>query len=179
MTDIKQGYLRVTEILSPFSGLSQIPEYILENAKERGTAVHQMILAIETGIGLSDIQDSIRGYISSYQTWSKGKVFAKPPSRFYDDSMMITGEVDAMYYHDDGVVIVDYKTPIKESKTWHMQATAYSYLAKQCGYNVKGVEFVKLDKSGNEPKVFHYQEDMGMFCKILDTYRYFFGSKGQ
>lgn len=179
MTEIKEGYLRVTEILSPFSGLSQIPEHILENAKERGTAVHKAILAIENGIGNDNLMDSIAGYMSSYHQWVDGKVLLNVPNRFYDDSLMITGEIDAIYETEIGHVIVDYKTPANESKSWAMQATAYSYLARKAGYNVIRVEFVKLDKNGKKPKVFCYKEDMDMFCKILDTYRYFFGNKGQ
>lgn len=179
MTEIKEGYLRVTAMLSPFSGLQNVPEYVLENAKERGIAVHQTILAIESGIGGDEPNEAIRGYISSYQQWANGKAFLECPNRFYDDSLMLTGEIDAIYKDGDDFIIVDYKTPVRESKTWAMQATAYSYLAKQSGYNVKRVEFVKLDKTGKEPKVFCYEEDMEMFHKILDTYRYFFGNKGQ
>lgn len=174
---IKEGYLRVTEILSPFSGLSNVPEHILENAKERGTAVHQAISAIENGIGQDGHNDSIAGYLSSYNQWACGKVFMQVPDRFYDDSLMITGEIDAMYETEDGIIIVDYKTPMKESKTWPLQATAYSYLARQNGYYVLGVQFVKLDASGKEPIIYEYKENMDLFLSILETYRYFYGKK--
>lgn len=177
--EIKPGYLRVTAMLSPFSGLSLVPEHILENAKSRGTLVHQMILAHELGLGEISPNIDINGYMQSYHQWATGKNFLPIVNRFYDDDLMITGEIDAMYEYEDGVVIIDYKTPSKESKSWPIQATGYSYLAKKAGYNVKAVEFVKLNKEGNYPTVYCYTENMDLFTKILDTYRYFFGNKNK
>lgn len=45
-------YIRVTEALSPFSGLHSIPKHIVENAAKRGTKVHKICESIITGLGV-------------------------------------------------------------------------------------------------------------------------------
>ena len=40
---IKEKYYRVTEVLSPFTGIEFVPKDILQKAGDRGTAVHKMI----------------------------------------------------------------------------------------------------------------------------------------
>jgi len=52
-------------------------------------------------------------------------------------------------------------------------------MCKKNGYNISRIEFVKLDKTGKAPKVFNYLEDMDMFRKILECYRYFFKEENQ
>lgn len=52
--EIIQGnsaYTRITEILSPFSGLDKIPKEIVANAARRGTKVHDICEGIVKGIG--------------------------------------------------------------------------------------------------------------------------------
>lgn len=176
---IKPGYLRVTDILSPFSGLSKIDPLILQNAADRGTLVHEIIEGIEQGFPKEEIQDHVFGYIESYEKWAVGKDFLLAPKRFYENELMITGLVDSIYRDGDGLVLVDYKTPARESKTWAMQASAYSCMCKRNGYDISRIEFVKLDKTGKAPKVFNYLEDMDMFRKILECYRYFFKEESQ
>ncbi len=171
---IKPGYLRVTDILSPFSGLSKINPIILQNAADRGTLVHEIIEGIEEGFGKENVPDPVLGYIESYELWVDGKKFIKQPKRFYDNEMMITGLVDSIYKDGDELVLVDYKTPARESKTWVIQGSAYACLCKRHGYNISRIEFVKLDKTGKAPKVYQYLDDYDMFRKVLDCYRYFF-----
>lgn len=45
------GFVRVTEILSPFSGLDKVPKDILANAANRGTRVHDVCEGIVKGVG--------------------------------------------------------------------------------------------------------------------------------
>ena len=177
--EIKKGYLRVTTMLSPFSGMHTIPQHILDNACERGTYVHKKIEAYELGFSSEESNPDWEGYFQSYLKWATGKKFLPVPDRFYDDELMLTGEIDAMYQDGDSIVIADFKTPAKESKTWAIQATAYSYLAKKNGLNVTAVEFVKLEKDGTFPMVYTYRENMDLFSKILETYRYFFKQKDE
>lgn len=173
-SEIKSGYFRVTEVLSIFSGLNKINPDVLRNAADRGTLVHKIIESIEEGFGKEDVPDIAIGYIYSYEKWATGKDFLLAPKRFYDDELMITGLVDSIYKDGEHLVLVDYKTPVRESKTWAMQASAYSFMCKKNGYNISRIEFVKLDKTGKEPKIYTYVEDMQMFHKILECYRYFF-----
>jgi hypothetical protein len=176
---IKPGYLRVTEVLSPFSGLSKIDPMVLQNAADRGALVHQIIEGIEQGFGKENVPEHVEGYIQSYETWADGKDFLPAQKRLCDSNLMITGLVDAIYREGNDLVLVDYKTPARESKTWELQGSAYSHLCKIIGYNIARIEFVKLDKRGKYPEIFRYQENMAMFRKALDCYRYFFEDKSK
>ena len=39
----REDYLRVTEVISPFSGIEFVPQHYLQPAAERGTIVHNWI----------------------------------------------------------------------------------------------------------------------------------------
>lgn len=49
--DNLKDYTRVTEVLYPFSGLSNIKPDILANAARRGTRVHDICEGIMKGLG--------------------------------------------------------------------------------------------------------------------------------
>lgn len=173
--EIKEGYLRVTEVLYPFSGLSSIPKYILEAAKERGNIVDRITQAIMDDIGIPDYDEKFEGYIHSFDKWKAGKVFLPRPERFYCDKYLITGEIDRIYEGKDGkLVLVDIKTPANEGLTWNSQASAYSYLCKNYGYKIDRIEFVQLRVNGDEPKICHYQEDLQSFLDDVRIYRKYF-----
>lgn len=166
-------YIRVTDILYPFSGLTHIPSEILKNAAERGTKVHEIADSLIKDLGSFGTDETVRGYIESLELWLPGKKFIDKPDRFYDDQYALTGECDAIY-DDNGLVLVDFKTPAKESRSWMLQGSAYSYLAKKAGYDIKRIEFVKLDKTGKMPKSYFYQENFDLFLGCLKTYSYFY-----
>lgn len=174
-------YDRVTTVLSPFSGMNAIPKHILDAACARGTAVHKIIEAKICDVGipnieaeLGDIGATLGGFIKSYDLWAEDKNSLRTASRFYDDKLQITGECDALYKSADGIVLVDFKTSAKEGKTWNLQGSAYSYLAKLEDFSIKRIEFVKLDKNGGKPHVYEYEENMDLFIKCLELYRLFF-----
>ena len=172
-------YLRVTEVLSPFSGLDQIDPGILENAAKRGTDIHLALDAFIEGLPMKISDPSYQGYLESASNFMKDKKFIIKPRRFFDDELMITGECDAIYKEEDGLVLVDFKTSSKESKTWMLQGSAYAHLARKSGYNIKRIEFVHLLKDGNPCKIYQYEEDFELYLKCLCVYRYFFEKKSK
>lgn len=176
--EILPGYTRVTEVLYPFSGLTKVDPEVLRNASERGTKVHAVCEAMIEGLGTC-YEDSISGYVKSFEQWCEGKKFIPKPPRFYCDQYKITGECDAIYEEESGLVLVDFKTPVNESKTWKLQASAYSYLAKLYALPLHRLEFVKLNKAGNAPKIFLYEEDFQFFLNCLQIYRTFFENARQ
>lgn len=173
MVDRKE-YLRVTEILSPFSGMQKIPSYILKNASERGTKVHELCTAMMDELGLDTFEPVYKGYIDSFDDWRKGKKFLERPSRFYCDEYKITGEIDGLYKQKKTLVLFDIKTSQKESKTWSLQGSAYSYLCKKNGYNIDKIEFIQLSKHGDTAKIYVYEENFDLFLKCVDVYNEFF-----
>jgi hypothetical protein len=175
MKDMKQ-YTRVTDVLYPFSGLKNVPPEILKNAAERGTKVHEICDALIEQIGMFNIDNKVAGYIESFNHYFVEKNFLEKPDRFFCDEHMITGECDAIYQDQKGLVLVDIKTSLREGKTWRLQGSAYAHLAERYGYKISRIEFVKLCKEGKEPKIFTYDRDFQMFLKCLDVYREFFNN---
>jgi hypothetical protein len=173
MKDINQ-YMRVSEVLHHFAGLHFIPSEILQRASQRGVLVHENCDAMIMGLGTTFASPEVVGYIISFGKWAEEKRFIEKPSRFFCDELMLTGECDGIYIENDGLVMIDIKTPRKESKTWRLQLSAYAYLARKAGYDIKRIEAVKLDKEGKAPKIYSYEEDFDMFKKCLDVYKYFF-----
>lgn len=188
-------YTRVTEVLSPFSGLNVISKEILENASARGTVVHKLCDYIALGVGVfeDDINSLIKRYsrnaehfdkekilvknmVDCFERWAQGKKFQTKPERFFCDDLMLTGELDLIYINENQqLTLLDIKTPASESKTWLLQASAYSYLAKLCGYNLQNLEFLQLSRKENkEATTYTYVENFSLFKSHLDAYRYSF-----
>jgi hypothetical protein len=196
---IKPGYLRVSQVLSAFSGLDKIDPVVLKNAADRGSVVHAAIDSIIAHHGILDLEDQVREYtkcesliewhdkfvkelalvqnmIESFKIYAKDKKFFAKVDRFYDDELMITGECDTFYQVDKQIFLVDFKTPISESKTWMLQGSAYHYLALRNRINFPDngkIEFVKLCRKGNAPKSYFYEPRFDLFKATLETYRYF------
>lgn len=195
-------YTRVTEVLYPFTGLSKIDPEVLENAASRGTIVHKLCdcLAFRIGIFPGDIDELVKTYtiksdrssdeneihfqkekklvenfIKSFEKWYIDKDFIDKPARFYEDKLMITGECDLIYKDEKGhLILVDLKTPSSESKSWLLQGSAYSYMAKKIGYDIQAIEFLQISRIGSKPKIFKYEENFDLFRSHLNAYRYSF-----
>ena len=172
------NYTRVTEALFFCSGLKSIPSEVLKRAALRGEKAHEVVDALINGIGFLNLDTDIAGYIASFEQWGEKDFIAKP-ERFYCDKLKLTGEVDGIYKENGKFVLVDFKTPEKESKTWQLQLSAYAYLARESGYQIDRVEVIKLDKKGKEPKVFVYEERFDLYLKCLDVYRHFHENKDE
>ena len=173
-------HLRVTEILSPFSGMQYVDKQVLENACVRGTRVHKACEGIAKGVDGWELPEEYQGYVDSFKKWlGRGKEFVEVEKRLYCPELGITGQVDFIVKEPDGCLIVDLKTSQRESKTWCLQGTAYSYLARQAGYDVKGIMFLKVERDGSEPKQYHYEENMELFMEVYNVYKYFYGRKGK
>lgn len=167
-------YLKVSQVLSPFSGLHKIDPNVVKNAAERGTRAHNACAAIIKKLGHFPGDDSIDGYVESFSKWYKKELKFQFPDRFYCNELMITGECDGIYTDENGsVVLYDLKTPQSVSRSWKLQLSAYAYLARKAGYDVKRIEIIKLNKTGKEAKVIVYEEDFETFCHCLHAYRYF------
>ncbi len=171
-------YLRVTEILGPFSGLDKIDKNVLQHAADRGSKVHKVCEGIISGLGEWETDQEITGYVESFKKWwATGQKVIAMEKRFCCSELMITGQIDLILEYPEGIIILDIKTPMKPSKTWPLQGSAYAYLARKEGFNIKGIQFLQLDKYGFYPKIHAYEEDFDLFKKCLDVFNYFFKRK--
>lgn len=173
-------YQRVTEILYPFSGMKYVKKTVLENAAARGTKVHKICEAIAGGLEGWEAPAEYQPYVDSFNSWFKRKhKIISIEERFFCNELRITGQVDFIVEEPKGLYIVDLKTSQQESKSWLLQGSAYSYLAKKKGYDVKGIMFLQLKRDGTPSREYFYDENMDLFRKCLDVYRYFYGKKGK
>ncbi len=171
----RESYLRVTNVLYPFSGLQNIDPDVVAYAADRGTKVHKICEGIVAGLGEIGVDNDTWGYVESFKNWwSAGIDIVKMEERFWDDELFITGQIDFIIRNPDGLAIVDIKTSSKPSKTWEAQGSAYAYLAKKAGYDINQIFFLHLNKHGKEPKLFEYPVDDSFFLAILRTYKHFF-----
>ena len=179
---IPPGYLRVTEVLAPFSGLHKVPAHFVENAALRGTRVHEICEAIVAGLGKWDITDEVAGYVESFERWWQPsiKVLALE-DRFYDHNEKITGKVDLIIDLHGRPTIIDIKTASRFSKTWPVQGAAYAGLASAAtGLAIEDVIFLHLDKHGAIPTLHEMNaadivKHAEIFYSCLDAARYFAG----
>lgn len=171
----RENYLRVTNILYPFSGLQSINPDIVAYAAQRGTKVHKICEGIVEGIGEIGVDDETWGYVESFKKWwATGIDVVKMEERFWNDELHITGQVDFITRSPAGLAIVDIKTSARPSKTWPAQGAGYAYLAKNEGYDIKRISFLHLNKHGKEPKIYDYPVDDSFFLSIYRTYKHFF-----
>ena len=172
---MKEGYTRITKVLSPFTGYKNIPIHILEAKASIGTRTHETIRSyLQTG-GLWDVDQEIKGYIDSMlKFWEKGYPIREIETRMYCEENMLTGEPDLIIDGPKGLTLIDWKTSVKENSTWNLQGSGYSYLCNQNGYEIKDIWFVKLDRLGKEPEIFKYKKDIPLFMKCFDIYKMFY-----
>lgn len=160
----RENYLRVTNVLYPFTDLHKIDAGVLARAADRGTRVHKICEAIMTGLGDFGTEEDVKGYVESFKKWwGEGKDVVEIEKRFWCDTHAITGQVDFIMNTDEGLAIVDIKTSSKPSKTWPIQGSAYYYLARLGGFDIQKIFFLHLKKDGKEPNLISYTPDESFF----------------
>ncbi len=171
----RENYVRVTTVLYPFSGLDKLDSEVVAKAAERGTKVHKICEAIMSGFGEIDVDDQTRPYVESFkQWWEKGHDIVHMEKRFWCDELKISGQVDLIIKIAEGLAIVDLKTSSSPSKTWPAQGSAYAYLAKKSGLDIKKIYFLHLLKTGKEAKIYEYPANDGFFFEIYRVWQHFF-----
>ena len=163
--EIREGYTRVTEILHPYSGFDDAPQYVKDKAAHKadiGTEVHNAIHMHYSCIPFEQLSDEAQSYFNSFLLWDKTHnptpVYLE--RRYYDGQLMITGQVDAIlrFVGKKDFVMVDWKTTSSYNKkiatSWELQGTFYRYLLEYNSIDHVGDNFLflQLDAHGEYPK---------------------------
>lgn len=165
-----KNYTRVSDVLYPFSGLQDLDPEVVNNAAERGTAVHKICESIIAGLGEFGVEDHLAGYVESFKKWWTPCEYIME-RRFWDSDQLITGQCDLII---DGTLI-DLKTSYRPGKTWPVQGNAYAYMARHYGdIPVKKIQFIHLQKTGKPPKIYEYPIDPDLWLSVLRTYKHFY-----
>jgi hypothetical protein len=186
---IKEGYTRVTEVLHPFSGFDNAPEFVKERAAHKadvGTAVHEAIHMHYECVPIEPLDEEAQGYFASFLLWDKdvGPGIDRMEERYYDPFLKITGQIDALMAipGKENSVIIDWKTSSSWNKkmetSWILQGTFYHHLLEVNCIPKLGddIWFVQLSPDGHYPKVrkFVYSpQDMADCMAALQIYRRF------
>jgi hypothetical protein len=174
---------RVTEILGPYSDFSKVPSDVLEAAQERGTAVHEACAAYALGL-YSPVSEELAGYFESFRSWFDRFVVevcaveerVEHPKLGYCGHLDFCGLISGVR-PKPVMAIVDYKSPMVESLTWHAQCAAYKEAAKE-KYHVEVCGALMLRKDGSLPKMVWIDDEpraFAAFCAALSAYNYFKG----
>src|SRR5271157_1296805 len=96
--EVKEGFTRVSEVLSQWDKLSLINPDVLERKAQLGTNVHNAIANYYNGVP-SVLTDEEGGkYYASFLLWNAERK-ASPihiEKRLYDEETMLTGCIDAV-----------------------------------------------------------------------------------
>ena len=169
--------ISVTTVLSPFNDFSAVPPERLAAAAQRGTEVHQACAAYAKGLPVFQLSN----YFDSFRTWFdkyvKRALFVE--AEFSDPSVYgIIGHVDLVAeLVDSRIVVVDYKTPVAESKTWPLQVSAYCHLVEPLVGKCDGMALM-LSGEGKPAKAIAYKyqaSDFAVFISALTVWRHIHG----
>jgi len=181
---MKDDYVRVSDVLKIISKYDGVPEDKLIAAAEKGTAIHSWLtsyLLSQKGdfpVTLDDLQEDYQSYGTHFLEWvdaiGEHEVYAME-ERFYDEDLMITGEVDLIIKKDNKYTLIDVKTTYAKGKDWGLQLAAYAYLVmRNRSISFDDLQILHLKKDG-EYKIYSYdfQEHFPIFMKCYDLYKYF------
>ena len=179
----RNSFLRVTEILKPFTGIEFVDEAFLRPAALRGSFVHECIENRIAGFENEIADPTIQNYMKSFDIfWEDTKdIFAGSAiiqeERLYCDNWKISGKPDLVIAFPEHTYVIDWKTSAKTYKYWRLQAAAYRYLCEVNNYkNIDTVLFVRINKLGKRPilnKYETYYEDLETFHQCLELYNWF------
>jgi hypothetical protein len=163
MTEIKEGYTRVSEFCSRYEDFSSVDQDYLASRALVGSNVH---FAIHSYLNFMPFKLSVEelGYFESWMMWydnTKCKI-THDETRMYCDTWKLTGAIDGIvtFPGSDDNMIVDWKTSsYANDDIWSLKGGFYSYLVKGnklCEISDR-VLYIKLDKAGKAPKVCEYE----------------------
>jgi hypothetical protein len=171
--------IRVTEPLSVYFDKSAIRPDVLEAASARGAAVHQACAAYARSLPVFETSGYL--YFQSFKNWYDSYVrralFVE--TEFSDPACYgIVGHPDLVAELTDGrIVVVDYKTPVVESKTWALQIAAYCHLVEPVVGKCDGMALL-LSPQGNPAMAISYKyqaSDFAVFLAALTVWRHIHG----
>ena len=128
-------YPSVTDILEHLTapGYGKVNPAILEEAKQRGTAVHELTEAIDYGMPPEEIEDGLAGYALAYLRFlaDYDVEWELIEHRFYEPKMGFCGTIDRVGKIDGVDCVLDIKTTSSPSTEQKIavccQTAAYAY----------------------------------------------------
>lgn len=176
-------YVNKTGLPSVTDGLKTYinTEWMNEESRERGSAVHSACFAHITGAYVVPLRPSWSGYFDSFRRWCDT---AKPQvelaeERLIDEKYGYCGQMDFIGTTElrDGRGLIDWKTSSSFEKWFRLQGAAYRNLAEKNGYKTEWGGNLRLKADGSMPLFDYWPEniylDFSLFVYALNLYRFF------
>lgn len=183
--EIPRGYLRVTQVLEPFSKLDTIDKDTLANAADRGTRVHTFCEMHALNLFVDEYDEDCKNYVDSFKEWYDSMVvkLLYNEKRLNSAKYRISGKFDMVVQlkgdPDDCFTLLDIKTPASVSQSWSLQTAAYQILlSDEMNFKVHRRICLQLPKQGGQAKVVEFlkhEEDQRLYLAALSLYRHFNG----
>lgn len=185
---IRSGFVRVTDVLSPFTNFDCVDKDVLNLACDRGTRVHQYCQSYILNIFIDEVDEDCKPYFDSFVRWFDEYVdlVLGVEIRLYHQQLKFTGQVDLIcrIKGDKSLTIVDFKTPTSHSRTWALQTAAYLELVRNASFSTykecicvsRRMALRLSDKQGGDVKVheyFNHERDIELFKSALSLNRFF------
>jgi len=126
----------VSEIMKPLTEehYSNIPSWIIDKARKRGTGVHE---AIENYVLFDVISEEYSGYVNQFIEWTKKENLKVKKIEFMMSDGTYAGTIDLLVEDEEGNdLLVDVKTTNKIHKELlEIQLSGYDNLLLFYGYN--------------------------------------------
>jgi hypothetical protein len=177
-------YIRVTQVFGHFAPVG-VKQSQIASASERGTDVHDLCFRKARGIHVtkprSEYMKSLWPYYQSFEKWFDLMVVkvhsVEPEFKHWAYGYLGHPDILATIRDNNGLVVIDLKTPIKARRIWAGQCAAYMQAAVANSWPVIKSASLQLDPLGRMAKMtwYDYQaRDFNMFLSLLHGYRYFF-----
>lgn len=173
----------VTQVLQPFMDFSRIPAEVLEAAADRGTEVHSICARIAKKLWVVEVTEAYAGYVQSFTGWLDAMVeeVVLAEERLHDGNLGFHGMPDLIcrIKGDEGLCLIDLKTPRAFSRSWWPQIAGYRHLAIKAGHKIDRVASLQLHPDGGKAKFTESTKsltrDFAVFLAALSCWRYFNG----
>lgn len=158
----------VTTIMKPLSDnkYSTVREDVLENAANKGSAVHN---AIENYLkfGIEDISEEHKAYFSAFLKFMSEKqpIILATESKVYHKILRYSGTVDLVCIINGEVVLIDVKTTaVLMDMLTKVQLEAYAKALDSHSFKVDKKAILHLKKDGTYRLVPHENNDTESWC---------------
>lgn len=148
---------------------------MLEAAAERGTAVHRLCVGVARRLFVH-VPPELSGYVASFKTWwPVVEELIAAEEEMVEPKLGYVGHPDLVVRirGDQGLTVVDLKTPVVLGKTWACQLAAYSHMV-----GASRILSLRLKRDGSRPIINEFTDNghhFAAFCAALSAWRYFYG----
>lgn len=169
----------VSKIIEPITtkGYQHISAVVLQNAADKGTAVHNAI-ELFNKYGIMDIEPTLSGYTGAYEDWFalRAPKVEACEYRFYHKIMRYAGTADLIATVGDETWLVDYKTSYTViDKNYRLQLEAYAQALATQGISIDKKIILHLSKDRKYKEIVYPTKDAEAWrafgaCKTIYDY---------